>query len=76
MITVHIPFLPCGRVPSQCPNNEPHAAHDFKPDWVQHEGWHCYGSSITPTGKHVGWAGGTDTPGDAMDACQNAKETL
>jgi hypothetical protein len=45
---IHIPKLPCGRVPSYCPDTTPHAPHDFKPGGVRHQGWHCYGIGTDP----------------------------
>jgi hypothetical protein len=68
---IYIPRLPCKRVPAQCSNTEPHDAHDYKPPHVRHDGWHCYGESITPSGERVGWAGGTEEPTDLIDRCQN-----
>lgn len=75
MITIYYPALPCGRVPAQCADGNRgvrHDAHDWSPEGaVEREVLHCYGSSVTAGGKGVGWAGGTEEPGDAMDVCQN-----
>jgi hypothetical protein len=79
MVTVYYPALPCTRMPIQCTdanNGIHHDAHDWSPENANHtEAWHCYGSSVTPDGKGVGWAGGTEEPGDAMDHCQNNPAT-
>ncbi|MFF2228631.1 hypothetical protein ACFVV7_35525 [Streptomyces globisporus] len=76
-LTVYVPHLPCGRVPSQCAKDSTsdHVAHDWTPPHATHDGLHCYGSSTTAQGRRVGWAGGTETPGDAMDLCQNNPAT-
>jgi hypothetical protein len=31
------------RVPAYCPDKADHPAHDYRPDWVRHEGWRCPG---------------------------------
>lgn len=75
MVTVYVPALPCGRLPAYCAdagNRIRHDAHDWRPGNTEGPStFHCYGSSVTASGKGVGWAGGTETPGDAMDACEN-----
>lgn len=77
-LTVYVPALPCGRFPAQCADDgtTEHAAHDWPahPD-ADHDGLHCYGYSVTPSGRRVGWTGATETPGDAMDHCQNNPAT-
>ncbi|MFB8310387.1 hypothetical protein ACFC5T_17695 [Streptomyces sp. NPDC055961] len=76
-LTIYAPALPCGRFPAQCTNDgaTEHAAHDWNLPSATHAGWHCYGYSTTPSGTRVGWAGGTEEPGDAMDLCQNNPAT-
>lgn len=73
-LTVYYPPIPCGRFPMQCSDGNSgvrHDAHDWNLPNATHNGWHCYGSSVTESGQGVGWAGGTEEPGDAMDLCQN-----
>jgi len=70
-VRIYVPVLPCGRVPAYCASTAEHLAHDWNIPAADHQGWHCYGSSTTASGRGVGWPGGTEEPTDAMDACQN-----